>query len=159
MTTEPDPNREDALLDAVLGGESWAEVNAAAKHAALAEFHARQRRRRLQFWAMAAAACAVLAGGAVWLRPRVAPNKSLQAAVPPSPPSVSSEQISAVTTRKSPVSAQADPANLPQHITEAQMLALFPKGSCIIAEIDGQTQLIFFDHKIEEEGAPYQPGS
>jgi hypothetical protein len=57
------------------------------------------------------------------------------------------------------VSAQADPANLPQHITEAQMLALFPKGSCIIAEIDGQTQLIFFDHKIEEEGAPYQPGS
>ena len=39
------------------------------------------------------------------------------------------------------------------------MLALFPKGSCVIATINNQEQLVFFDHEIEAHGAPYHPGS
>jgi hypothetical protein len=198
MKTDPDQNRDEALLDAVLGGEPWAEVNAAVKRAALAEFHARQRRRRIRFWAMQAAAGVVFVGGAVWLAQRAAPssqpkevavvapakthtpaefqnstqgNPSNEVAVTPGPeqalvantmpvaPEISPEKTSAPATPKSPAAIAADLAKLPEYITEEQMLALFPKGSCTIAEIDGQTQLIFFDRKIEEEGAPYQPGS
>jgi hypothetical protein len=44
-------------------------------------------------------------------------------------------------------------------ITEAQMLAMFPKGSCAIAEIDGKRQVVFLDPAIETEGAPYPPPS
>ena len=31
------------------------------------------------------------------------------------------------------------------YITEEQMLAIFPKGSCILAEVNGQKELVFFD--------------
>jgi hypothetical protein len=32
------------------------------------------------------------------------------------------------------------------------MLAMFPAGSCVVAEINGQKELVFFDAKKAEEG-------
>jgi hypothetical protein len=31
------------------------------------------------------------------------------------------------------------------YITEEQMLAMFPKGSCVVAEVNGEKQLVFLD--------------
>ena len=33
------------------------------------------------------------------------------------------------------------------YITEEQMLAMFPKGSCVLAEINGQKQLVLLDSR------------
>jgi len=165
MNPDPNQKRDEALLDAMLGGEPWAEVNASVKRAALAEFHAGQRRRRVQQWAMAMAACAVFAGGAVWMTQRdtssAKPKEVIADILNKTPTPINENPSSelAVTVAKPSAPTLADLAKLPQHISEEQMLALFPKGSCIIAEIDGQKQLIFFDRKIEDEGALYQPGS
>ena len=46
-----------------------------------------------------------------------------------------------------------------KYLTDAELLALFPPGSCFLAEVDGQKKLIFFDPKVEREyisdaGAP-----
>ncbi len=45
------------------------------------------------------------------------------------------------------------------YISEAEMVALFPKDSCVVAEIGGHKELIFLNHEIEHKGSPYQPGS
>jgi hypothetical protein len=37
-------------------------------------------------------------------------------------------------------------------ISEEEMLALFPAGSCVIAEVNGQKRLIFFDAGQAERG-------
>jgi hypothetical protein len=153
MKNEPEPNRDDALLDAVLGGETWPELTAAAKNAALAEFHAVQRRRRVRSWLAQAAALVLLAAGVAWW-PRAATPKATDLAV--SRPAKAATDI--------PPSSATAPATKtvstgPHYISEAELLALFPKGSCTIAEVNGQQQLLFFDHKIETEGAPYHPGS
>jgi hypothetical protein len=39
------------------------------------------------------------------------------------------------------------------------MLAMFPPGSCIVAEVDGQRRLIFLDPKIAAEGVEVRKGS
>ena len=46
MKTNPDFEGEEALLNAVLGDESWQTTNAAGKAAAVGTFRARQRARR-----------------------------------------------------------------------------------------------------------------
>jgi hypothetical protein len=42
----------------------------------------------------------------------------------------------------------------PKIITEEQMLAIFPAGSCLLAEINGEKQLVFLDPKVASEGFP-----
>jgi len=39
-------------------------------------------------------------------------------------------------------------------ISEQQMLAMFPPGSCLLAEIDGKKRLVFLDQKLATEGFP-----
>ena len=135
MKTNPDPHDEDALLDAVLRDDSWQEANAAGKAEALGVFQARQRLRRLTRWGGAAAALAV-AAAACWIISR--PDKT--------PPRVA---IHIAGTRPKPIT----------YLTDSELLALFPPGSCFLAEVDGQKKLIFFDPKVEREyvsdaGAP-----
>jgi predicted PurR-regulated permease PerM len=36
-------------------------------------------------------------------------------------------------------------ASNPSYITQDQMLAMFPKDTCVFAEINGQPELVFFD--------------
>src|SRR5207247_2102207 len=68
MKTNPDSQREDALLNAVLGDESWQTTNAACKAAAMGTFQTRQRTRRLMRWAgCVVALAAAVACGVYWL--------------------------------------------------------------------------------------------
>ena len=179
MKNNPDQNSPDPLLDAILRAESWEPVNAAAKAAALRELSVLRRRRH---WLSTAAVtlAAGLAAAVIW---PTLPSSPPQLQTPsPKIETASSNQHSAISNPlpssvASPSSSQLETPNskpetsspavaaspLPpapvRHITEAQLLALFPKGSCLIAEINGQEQLVFFDHQIETQGAPYHPGS
>ncbi|HTB62415.1 MAG TPA: hypothetical protein VK737_02405 [Opitutales bacterium] len=157
MKNEPEPNRDDALLDAVLGGDTWPELNAAAKNAALAEFHVVQRRRRVRIWLAQAAAIMLLAAGVAWW-----PHATTTAPAPKPTTFATNnmtKQATAIPTQTATALTAKPVATGPHYISEAEMLALFPQGSCTIAEVNGQQQLLFFDHKVEEEGAPYHPGS
>jgi hypothetical protein len=37
----------------------------------------------------------------------------------------------------------------PRHLTDQDLVAAFPKGSCFIAEVDGRKELVFFDPEVE----------
>jgi len=125
MKTNPDPHEEDALLEAVLRDDSWQAANATAKQEALGVFQARQRLRRLTRWGGAAAALAV-AAAACWIISQ--PDKT--------PPRAAGHM------------AGPNPIN---YLTDDELLALFPPGSCFLAEVDGQKELVFFDPKVERE--------
>jgi hypothetical protein len=124
----PDPGREDALLDATLRDESWQAANAAFKAEALKTFHTRQRVRRLTRWTGSVAALAVVLAGVVhWgSRPAPAPRRVM---------------VALTQAPKAP--------DKPRHLTDHDLVAAFPKGSCFIAEVDGRKELVFFDPEVE----------
>jgi hypothetical protein len=128
MRTNPDPEREDALLDAALRDETWQAASTAFKAEALRTFRTRQRVRRLTRWAGSVAAlAAVLAGLAHWVgRPVPAPRQVM---------------VALTQAPKAP--------DKPRHLTDQDLVAAFPKGSCFIAEVDGRKELVFFDPEVE----------
>jgi hypothetical protein len=128
MRTNSDPERDDALLDAMLCDEHWQAASAGFKEQALRTFRVRQRTRRLTRWAGSAAVlAAVVVGATHWFRvPSAAPRQVMMA--------------HAIVPKAAPG---------PRQLTDAELLASFPKGSCFIAEVDGKKQLIFFDRKVE----------
>jgi hypothetical protein len=119
---------EESLIEAALRDDSWKAANASFKAEALRAFHARQRARRLIRWAGTAAAVAIAAG--VGLHRLAKPDHF--ASKRPSPP----VQVLA-------------PTNSPAQLTDQQLLACFPKGTCFIAEVDGQKELVFYDPEAE----------
>jgi hypothetical protein len=123
-----DPEREDALVDAMLRDENWQTASAALKAEAMRTFGARQRVRRLTRWASGVAAlAAVIAGVGLWF----------------GRPAPALRQI-AMTNAEAPKTPDK-----PGRLTDAELVAAFPKGSCFIAEVDGRKELIFFDPKAE----------
>jgi hypothetical protein len=128
MRMNADPERDDALLDAMLGDESWQAASATFKAEALRTFHVRQRVRRLTRWAGSMAVlAAAIAVTAQWIgRPRAVPRQVM---------------LANIQVPKAP--------EKPRGLTDAELLAAFPKGSCFIAEVDGQKQLVFFDRELE----------
>ena len=128
MKTNPD--QDDPMLDAVLRDESWQTNNAAFKAAVLGTFRAQRHVRRLARWTTGVLALvAVVAVGIHWLgTPR---NVSRQIAA----------NVPAVPSR----------APKPHELTDAELLAAFPKGSCFIAEVDGKKELVFFDPAVERQ--------
>ena len=128
MRTYPDPETDDALLDATLQDEIWQATNAALKKEALGIFRTRQRVRRLARWTgSVAATVAVLASVAHWVGR-------------PAPPS---QQVALVMTQ-----APKAPDKL-RHLTDQDLVAAFPKGTCFIAEVDGKKELVFLDPEVE----------
>jgi hypothetical protein len=127
MRTHSDSDRDDTLLDALLQDEDWQAASAACKAAALRTLCVRQRIRRLTRWTGSVAAlAAVIAAVAHWFGPRpLAPQPVLVAHI----------------------QAPKTPAK-PRQLTDTELVAAFPKGSCFIAEVDGEKQLIFFDPKL-----------
>ncbi|MGA2540642.1 MAG: hypothetical protein ABSG78_03650 [Verrucomicrobiota bacterium] len=140
MKTNPDPDNEDPLLEAVLRDDSWRAASAAGKAEALGVFAARQRVRRWTRRGGGLAALAVVAACAAhWLAGPAAPPPRLLAVRPPGPPPAQPEKSI--------------------YLTDGELLALFPEGSCFLAEVDGKKKLVFFDPEVEREyvsdaGAP-----
>jgi hypothetical protein len=111
-----------------LRDETWQAASAAFKAEALRTFRIRQRVRRLTRWAGSVAALAVVLAGVVhWVsRP------------PPTPRRV---MVALTQAPKAP--------DKPRHLTDQDLVAAFPKGSCFIAEVDGRKELVFFDPEVE----------
>jgi hypothetical protein len=131
MKNDREPNDVDGLLNAVLAGDDWQALNCSLKREALTAFGAARRRRRVLLWfGQAACAAVLLSGAARWLRP---PTRG---------------DVTVAETSK-----QLSPALTEEHfISEKEMLAMFPAGSCVVAEVNGQKTLVFFDAKKAAEG-------
>jgi len=128
MKTNRDFEGYDPLLNAVLGDESWQTANAAVKAAALGAFQARQRARRAMQWTGCVVALAVaIACGAHWLSRSVKPPQQIAA---------------------KPADAPREPLTQ-RSLTDAELVASFPEGSCFLAEIDGKKKLVFLDQAVE----------
>ena len=128
MKTNSDPERDDALLDAMLRDEAWQTASAGFKAEALRTFRTRQRVRRLTRWAGGVAALAAVTAGVMhWSgRPAAGPRQ------------ITVEHTEA---RKAP--------DKPRYLTDQELVAKFPKGSCFIAEVDGKKELVFLDPTVE----------
>jgi hypothetical protein len=128
MNRNPDPAKEDAMVDAVLRDESWDSASAAFKAEALRVFRAQQGLRRRTRWTGSIVALGVVAtAGIYWLNRPLATDHQL-------------------AKRSSEVSP--DPVK-PHDLSDKALLDLFPPGSCFIAEIDGKKELIFLDPRVK----------
>lgn len=130
MNNVREPNDIDALLDAVLADDDWGALSVRLKREALVTIGEARRRRRVRRW-IGRAACVALLAGAVWWMRGPAPDRGLAADTPGQP---------------APAGAR-DP-----FVSEDEMLAMFPAGSCVIAEVDGRKELVFLDVRKAEEG-------
>jgi hypothetical protein len=128
MKKAPEPNDVDALLNAVLMDGDWHALECSLEREALAAIGQARRKRRWLFGSgQAVGAAALLVGVGWWFR---------------SPAS-----------RDVPVAeAAVQPVVGGRFISEEEMLAMFPAGSCVVAEVDGQKELVFFDARKAEEG-------
>ena len=127
MSTDPDPQTPDPLLEAVLADTEWLAARAAGRMQALATFAAAQRSRRLARWGTVLLATFVIAVGAAWLNHSPVPRPA-----------------AARTT--APPAARA--ATQDAYLTDEQLVASFPPGSCFVAEVDGQPRLVFLDPRL-----------
>jgi hypothetical protein len=131
MKNVRESNEVDVLLNAVLADEDWQELNLSLKHEALAAIGAQRRRRYLRRWTGRVACAALLLAGAGWWWRPTAPDPAPVARISGQP---------------------ASPGAGVQFISEEEMLAMFPPGSCVVAEVNGEKELVFFDAKKAEEG-------
>lgn len=130
MKNERKLNGLDGLLNTVVADDDWLALNASLKREALTAMGVARRRRRLQVvLCQAACAVALFTGVTWWLRSSV-----------PSEIAVTPRGSHSVVATKG------------QFISEEEMLEAFPPGSCVVAEIDGQKTLVFFDAKGAAEG-------
>jgi hypothetical protein len=127
MKKSSDPHTEQTLLDALLQDEAWRSGSAAFKAEALGAYQTHLRTRRLTRWSLGMVALAVVTCMVHWLvEPAASPR------------------------RQSFASAKVPkPAGQLRHLTDGELLAAFPKGSCFIAEVDGKKELIFVDPQAE----------
>jgi hypothetical protein len=130
MKTVPDPDKDGALLEAVLRDEQWQAASASARREAVACLQTRRRRRQIGQWACGVVAATCLIACPIWLaRPG---GKH-------APPALANETV--------PV-----PEHRSTNLSDGQLLAMFPKGSCVIAEVNGRKELVFLDKEIETKG-------
>ncbi len=132
MKANPDPQPDDALLDAMLRDDEWQTANAAFKNEALRAFYAGHRVRRIRRWTGAVALLAVATAAALQFSHLsfVGPRSSRVAVLPSNPP----PRVSAPAARV---------------LSDQELVAAFPKGSCFMAEIDGRKQLVFVNPQLE----------
>jgi hypothetical protein len=135
MKTTPDSD-QDRLLDATLADDQWQAFAESLRVRALATFHGAQRRRQWQVRGMQAAMVAVLLGGGLAILRRLDS--------PPAP------------IKRPPVPTRA-PASSIRVVSEQELLAMFPPGSCVVAEINGQKELVLLDPARAAQGFKFAP--
>jgi hypothetical protein len=129
MNPNLDRKAERALLDAVLRDEEWEAANTPLRAGTLAAFRRRQRQRRLtRVFAGLLVLTAAIGAACHWRGRGVA-----------TPSQVASSRTVAPKT-----------PSQPRYLSDAELLALFPKGSCVLAEVDGRKELVFLDAKAEQ---------
>jgi hypothetical protein len=128
------------LLDALLTDETWDSDSTDLRNHALDALRASRKARARRTAALQITAILAVLGviGLVLAQSeRGWPSRSSpeRAGTPEKGSMVRSDLPSSQT---SPVPVQSNTT----YITEEQMLAMFPQGSCVLAEIDGQKQLV-----------------
>ncbi len=118
---------DESLVDAVLNDDTWRSHSANAKAQVLEAFRAYQRQRFVSRLGTAALAVSLLVG--------IAFVRNL-------PNGPASQGASATAIQPAAV------ASAPS-LNDEQLLSLFPKGSCFLAEVDGRKQLVFMDQAAE----------
>ena len=151
MNTNPDPG--DPLLDAILRDENWQQTSAACKAQALEKFQAHQRTRRLTRWTGGVLATVlVLTCGLHWL---ILPPSQMpiplravvqQVAVPSRLPNATPLQQMAKDAKATPIQSPK-----PEYLSDQELLAAFPAGSCFLAYVDGKKELVFLDRNVERQ--------
>jgi hypothetical protein len=133
-------NCEDLkLLNAALADETWESFQARLRTQTTATLRSSKRRRALfTFSAQLAALLAVIA--AAWF------NLGPRAHV------ASRNQAQAILQSHSQASAPPSSRNPDSYITQEEMIAMFPKDTCVLAEVNGQTELVFFDSTKARDG-------
>ncbi len=128
----PAPSDHTPLLDAVLGDESWDALSASIRSEALHAIQRRKRNRAVRI-AVLQVICllGVLSAVLFW---------------PGSPTHRDQPLLSVSKVSKTVLASNTSDKNLKSHfISEDQMLAMFPPGSCVLAEINGRKELVFLD--------------
>jgi len=129
MNNDPEPRKDEFLLDAVLRDDAWQAVDQDMRSVAVGAFRRHQRRRRQLRWA--AGTFALMTAIALTLR-----NWRQPTAVNPA----------SVGVR---VTQSSNPGNI-HYLSDEELLKLFPPGSCLFVEINDQKQLIFLDREVEQ---------
>ncbi|SRR6266581_8485253 len=133
------------LVNTALADQSWEAYSAQLRNEGLARLRAKRLNRRLISYAQFAA---ILTISAVVLwnfnGPRAVPgSQPLRAAS--SAPNSSRADLHSNALRAEDSSRSS--GNSTPYITEEEMLAMFPKGTCVVAEVNGQKELVFLDQK------------
>ena len=137
-----DESDNDKLLNAALGDGEWAAMSAGLRERSLRTFRVRRNLRRGLRLCMAILVFAVI--GMAGLRFE---NRDGQKAASGTRPASGTH----------PVATAAKASTDIPRISDEELVALFPRGSCAIAEIDGRKQLVFFDEKQAEQGYALGP--
>jgi hypothetical protein len=127
-------NNEELLRDVFaeidLAGAEWS----AAKRSALGEF---RRARRTRSLSRLSGLLAVFSLSTVLFWPRPQPET-----LTPAP----------LLSAAPPAQTQDTPPEKPDYlISDEELLAAFPPGSCFLAEFDGKTRLVFVDERLARE--------
>ncbi len=129
MKTPSDPDN-DALLAAMLADESWAALDASLRQNALASLRRKRLRYQCRTWTVVGCLAAVALVTLLF-----------RGHTPPVQPENSRPRLTSVIIGS---------------FTDDQLLALFPKGSCIVAEVNGHPKFIVLDEKLAAQGITAQ---
>jgi hypothetical protein len=131
MKTHQLPDDDEVLLDAILTDENWLALDDTLRHGTLASLRRQRLRRKVQRWTAGIAVLAVMLTASFWLIQRY----SLV-------PGNSAERLAIAPAGRALIG----------DFTESELVAMFPKGSCLIAEVDGRSTFVVLDEKLAARG-------
>jgi hypothetical protein len=134
MNNRAGPTETNPLIDSAVLDETWRAFDSRLRDNAIQSFAVAKRRRRVRRLAMQICVLVMVAGTATVLSFRQDPSSGAKILLRPSEPA-----------------APVAPRSV---ITEQQMVDMFPPGTCLLAEVNGEKQLIFLDPKLAQRGFP-----
>jgi len=125
MKTKADPHLDSPALEAVLTDEAFSSFADSLKQAGVQAVRRRRHFRQARI-TLSQLACIIGALALFWFS------------------SQKPQRLATLPTFPAPIRPDAASAH---YISEDQMLAMFPSGSCVIAEVNGRKELVFLDKK------------